>query len=204
MGTCDLLSGAGSSTLLDIVARRTKRGAVDGTVLLNGADLGDAYTRVTSYASLRPQACLRECFCAQRLALVSPPSSSIYVHPPGSYVDQDPAAIATQSVREILMTAARLRLPEVVTEEQKKQRVQALADEFGIGEILERRFGEVGTATSPVASLRLQQNGSLTMRGRMARRDLRACRRPRYLGWREATCSDRVPAGERSVCPVFG
>ena len=63
---------------------------------------------------------------------------------PHSYVDQDPSAIGTQTVREMLLTSARLRLPEIVTNEQKKERIQSLAVEFGIDHILDRRFGEVG------------------------------------------------------------
>jgi ABC-type multidrug transport system ATPase subunit len=63
----------------------------------------------------------------------------------GSYVDQDPSALGTQTVRELLLTAARLRLPELVTEAQKKERIAALATEFGIDHILDRRFGEAGT-----------------------------------------------------------
>ena len=66
-----------------------------------------------------------------------------------SYVDQDPSAIGTQTVREMLLTSARLRLPEVVTDQQRKERIQALAVEFGIEHILDRRFGEVGVCWGP-------------------------------------------------------
>jgi len=65
-----------------------------------------------------------------------------------SYVDQDPSGIGTQTVREMLLTAARLRLPEMVSHKQKKERIQALAVEFGIEHILDRRFGEAGTAVA--------------------------------------------------------
>ena len=61
-----------------------------------------------------------------------------------SYVDQEPAAIGTLTVREMLMTAAQLRLPEVVSTQQKKERIQSLAHELGIEHILDRRYGESG------------------------------------------------------------
>lgn len=61
-----------------------------------------------------------------------------------SYVDQEPAAIGTQTVRELLMTAANLRLPEIVTLEAKKTRIMALVSDLGIEHILDRRYGEQG------------------------------------------------------------
>lgn len=61
-----------------------------------------------------------------------------------SYVDQEPAAIGTQTVRELLMTAANLRLPEIVTTEAKKARIAALVSDLGIDHILDRRYGEQG------------------------------------------------------------
>ena len=61
-------------------------------------------------------------------------------------MDQEPAAIGTQTVREILLTAANLRLPETVTTDQKKMRIMALVTELGIEHILDRKYGEEGTS----------------------------------------------------------
>ncbi len=44
----------------------------------------------------------------------------------------------------MLMTAAQLRLPEVITVAEKKERIQGLAYELGIEHILDRRYGEIG------------------------------------------------------------
>jgi len=61
-----------------------------------------------------------------------------------SYVDQEPADIGTQTVRELLMTAANLRLPEIVSVEAKKTRIMTLVSDLGIEHILDRRYGEQG------------------------------------------------------------
>ena len=61
-----------------------------------------------------------------------------------AYVDQEPAVLGTQSVREILITAAQLRLPEVVTYQEKVERMMSIARELKIEAILDRKYGEVG------------------------------------------------------------
>ena len=121
----------------------------------------------------------------------------------GSYVDQDTVAVATQSVREILMTAANLRLPEFVTDLQKKERVMAIAAEFDITDILDRRFGQIGARRSAAPSV-ASRAGAHRERVFLSGSGPRWSRQPRHLGRREAAGADRLPAGARPVDRLFG
>ena len=213
--------GAGKTTLLDIIAQRIKRGSISGEVFLNGQPIGPSFVRITSYvtAACAPCCCFGVCLFARAygcLLVLRPCAAlSLTILPPNSYVDQDPSAIGTQTVREMLLTSARLRLPEIVTNEQKKERIQSLAVEFGIDHILDRRFGEVGPCAhrlmsphvttclpAPALSTSLSSRHVLTHRPCCGARA--KTRRSWDLWWRETPCADCVPARHRAVHRLSG
>ncbi|PPQ63344.1 hypothetical protein CVT24_006717 [Panaeolus cyanescens] len=99
-------SGAGKTTLVEILAGKGKMGMVHGGVSFPSDDLN----------STKPP---RVGFVAQQDVL--PPTLTVY---------------------ETLLFAARLRLPESITDQEKQQRVEVLLSKLGISSIRNSRIGD--------------------------------------------------------------
>ncbi|KAF8162818.1 hypothetical protein B0H34DRAFT_693057 [Crassisporium funariophilum] len=99
-------SGAGKTTLVEILAGKSKSGVVTGqfSFLANGADVKKA--------------------------------------PRVGFVPQQDILPATLTVFEALLFAARLRLPESVTDAEKHERVDVLLEKLGISSIRNSRIGD--------------------------------------------------------------
>ncbi|KAH9483668.1 ABC transporter G family member [Psilocybe cubensis] len=100
-------SGAGKTTLVEILAGRSKSGVISGHfgVIAENADQNSA--------------------------------------PRIGFVPQQDILPPMLTVFEALLFAARLRLPETVTEQEKKDRVNALLEKLGISAIKNSRIGDV-------------------------------------------------------------
>ena len=99
-------SGAGKTTVLDIIASKTKAGKVEGEVLVNGEKYSKSHFKRIS-----------------------------------GYVDQEDTLIASLTVRETVMYAARLRLPSSIPFAEKLRRVQAVLKALRIDHVAERTIG---------------------------------------------------------------
>ncbi|KAF8333578.1 uncharacterized protein EI90DRAFT_3052451 [Cantharellus anzutake] len=107
-------SGAGKTTLVDILSKQNKRGAAFGTVSFFGTD--SAYDgRTFEPADVQP-----------RIA----------------YVDQADVLPASQTVFEALLFVARLRLPESVTDSEKKSRAMEVMRQLGLDSVADSRIGD--------------------------------------------------------------
>eukprot|EP00732_Lithocolla_globosa_P001710 Lithocolla_globosa_v1_NODE_916_length_3084_cov_13.984483.p1 type:complete len:960 gc:universal NODE_916_length_3084_cov_13.984483:2956-77(-) len=73
-----------------------------------------------------------------------------------AYVEQEAALLGTQTVRELLLSAARLRLPETVPLQVKKDRILAVAADLGIASLLDRRYGDSHASLSGGEKRRVQ------------------------------------------------
>ncbi|KAF9484945.1 hypothetical protein BDN70DRAFT_871937 [Pholiota conissans] len=99
-------SGAGKTTLVEILAGKSKSGEISGQCSV----LSDSITASA---------------------------------PRVGFVPQQDILPATLTVFETLLFAARLRLPENVTDKEKKERVDTLLEKLGISEIRNARIGDV-------------------------------------------------------------
>ncbi|KAF9036796.1 hypothetical protein BJ165DRAFT_1506079 [Panaeolus papilionaceus] len=99
-------SGAGKTTLVEILAGKGKTGTIHGGVSFPSDDMN----------STKP--------------------------PRIGFVAQQDVLPATLTVYETLLFAARLRLPESITDQEKQQRVEVLLSKLGIASIRNSRIGD--------------------------------------------------------------
>ncbi|TPX60061.1 hypothetical protein SpCBS45565_g07597 [Spizellomyces sp. 'palustris'] len=99
-------SGAGKSSFLDILAAKSKRGELDGSLLVDGRRISRMQYR--------------------RLI---------------GYVDQDDCLMETLTVRETLMFSASLRLPESMTRQAKRDRVEEVISLLGLSHVADSKVG---------------------------------------------------------------
>eukprot|EP00127_Corallochytrium_limacisporum_P002444 Clim_evm1s128 gene=Clim_evmTU1s128 len=98
-------SGAGKTTLMDIVLSRKNMGNFSGTTLYNGRELTP--------------------FLKKKLG----------------YVAAECARVPTLTVRETLMFAAELRLPENFTKDMREDRVNDIMDHLGLTHVADNKVG---------------------------------------------------------------
>ncbi|KNC99970.1 uncharacterized protein SPPG_05345 [Spizellomyces punctatus DAOM BR117] len=99
-------SGAGKSSFLDILAAKSKRGELEGSLLVDGSRISRMQYR--------------------RLI---------------GYVDQDDCLMETLTVRETLMFSANLRLPESMTRQAKRDRVEEVISLLGLSHVADSKVG---------------------------------------------------------------
>lgn len=98
-------SGAGKTTLIEILATKSKTGHISGSVRFPGDPLCETRT------------------------------------PRIGFVPQQDVLPAVLTVSEALLFAARLRLPEYVTDAEKRQRVEDVIEQLGLTQVRDARIG---------------------------------------------------------------
>lgn len=99
-------SGAGKTALLDMLARRKTFGAMQGTILVNGAPPGQEWKRIVGY------------------------------------VLQEDVFIPTQTAREHLTFASNLKLPSIMSQAERQERVDFVLKQLGLEHVADSLIGD--------------------------------------------------------------
>ena len=128
-----MLIAAGKTTLLDVLAHRKSTGTITGDILCNGVKwesndykcVHECCVSLLSAPLIRASVCA---FCGCRNVI--------------GYVQQQDVHIGTTTVREALEFAAALRLPAVVTAEQRKAMVNEVLEMLDLMNVADWLVGD--------------------------------------------------------------